>query len=129
MLKIREDILDCSSRGAIERKGWAEQGELLQISGTLGQVSNTICTLVGLILFGNFRLIGLCLMSFGVLGFVASRDVSLLGKNVQNLMNSNLLQRSKCVASAENLTDSLIKETLICNLFRQKLIRSFEGCL
>lgn len=127
MNEIRQNLVEPSDKGYQVRKDAAMAGAVLQVGGTIGQALFAIITLVGLLSVGNYPKLGVFSVVKGAFGFILSREAFLVGKNLQNIMTSNIFERVLYAATAENFIQGLSKDTLILSTFSKTIALNLEN--
>lgn len=118
--KFARILVDDSEQGIENRKNYVKTAAQYQTIAKVGMLVSSVLTFIGFIL--NLSVpISSMLTAVGGIGFIVARDISLIGKNVKTLMDSELSDREKEVASNSYL-NTIKKGTLFLgNLYNNHI--------
>ncbi len=127
MNNIRQTLIDPSDRSVRERDDLRKVGQVILVGGTIGEVISAIGIIVGVMSYGNHPNFGIATIVNSLCGFFASREVYIVGKNLENMMMGNIFERTLYSINAENFTNGMTKNTLILHRFSKIIAQSLEN--
>jgi hypothetical protein len=124
MNEIRRTLSDISERGNRDRKGLAAYAKPIQAWAKVGEIAFGILAVVGLIKSVTSLRVGTLLT--GLCGYFASRDIYVVGKNLEIISLSNTIHRIYHTFNEERLINFLTQDTRILREFNIRLVQGIH---
>lgn len=126
MGNLQNILVDTSHTATKTRKDAAIAGTLLNVAGTVAEVACTIMTVIGLFKLNTYPITSFVAVISGVCGSLFSREISFVGRNLENMMTSNFFERILYASTAESFTQALTKDTYVLSRFSKTLALQLE---